>query len=325
MGGRLVGNVAVVSGGASGIGRAVASALAEEGATVVVLDKDRYGAEAVADAIARTGGSAQPLECDLLDCEAVFKKIDQTGRSLGPLDILVNCAGIAGPRHLLADLSIGDWDLINNINARGTFLLIRAVSPWMQRGGRIVNVSSGSAHRTRVVNVAYAASKGAVEAITRSAAGELAGLGINVNAVVPGIVNTGIHGPDDTPEQRLQRARTGPTANLFGCPAEVDDIAATVVFLCLPESHPITGQTVHVSAGATVQGVGSVRTVALPLHFSRADRTCPRPPPRLGEHTSRCSARPATRTSRSPRSSSAESCRRSPDGHSSEEAAWSRT
>ncbi|GHJ38697.1 SDR family NAD(P)-dependent oxidoreductase [Streptomyces sp. TS71-3] len=254
---------ALVTGAASGIGRATAVALAAKGVSVAVLDRD---AAAARDTVAliqdTTPGRALAAPCDLADIPGLRPCVDGIAEELGALDILVNCAGVVGPRGSLEELTEDAWDTVQTVDLKAPLFLARAVVPHMTavghggragvHGGRIVNVSSASAHRALAYSHAYAAAKAGLESLTRTLAGELAPRGINVNAVAPGVTASAIHGTADTEAARAERARTGPTANLFGRPCEPADVAGAIVFLCSPESRQITGQVVHVSAGAIV-------------------------------------------------------------------------
>lgn len=251
MSGQLSGQAAIVTGAASGIGRAVAVGLAAEGASVAVLDRDAAGAEDVAAAL----GSGLAVPCDLARPSEIGPAVDRAAGAFGRLDVLVNCAGILGPRTALTDVTAEAWDALHAVNVRGAVLVTQAFVPHVLRGGRggrIVNVSSAAAHRAAASSLPYASSKGALEAVTRVLAGELAPHLVNVNAVAPGITATAIYGPGDTDEARTARAREGTSANLFGRFSDPEDIAAAIVFLCSPGSRQVTGQVVHVSAGAIV-------------------------------------------------------------------------
>lgn len=248
---QLEGQAAIVTGAASGIGRAAAVGLAAQGASVAVLDRDVGAAEEVAASL--PGAVAAP--CDLARPEEIGPAVDRVAAAFGRLDVLVNCAGILGPRTALADVTAEAWDALHAVNVRGAVLATQAFVPHVLRGGRggrIVNVSSAAAHRAAASSLPYASSKGALEAVTRVLAGELAPHLVNVNAVAPGITATAIYGPDDTDEARTARAREGTSANLFGRFSDPEDIAAAIVFLCSPGSRQVTGQVVHVSAGAIV-------------------------------------------------------------------------
>jgi NAD(P)-dependent dehydrogenase (short-subunit alcohol dehydrogenase family) len=251
MSGQLSGQAAIVTGAASGIGRATAVALAGEGASVAVLDRDAAAAEEVAASVSR--GLAVP--CDLATPAEIGPAVDRAASAFGRLDLLVNSAGILGPRTMLADVTAEAWDALHAVNVRGAVLVTQAFVPHVlrgERGGRIVNVSSAAAHRAAAYSLPYASSKGALEAATRVLAGELAPHDVNVNAVAPGVTATAIYGPDDTDEARTARAREGTSANLFGRFSDPEDIAATILYLCVPGSRQVTGQIVHVSAGAIV-------------------------------------------------------------------------
>jgi NAD(P)-dependent dehydrogenase (short-subunit alcohol dehydrogenase family) len=251
MSGQLSGQAALVTGAGSGIGRATAEALAAEGASVAVLD--RAGAAAGAVAASLSGAVAAP--CDLARASEIGIAVDRVAAAFGRLDMLVNCAGILGPRTALADVTAEAWDEVHAINVRGAVLVTQAVVPHVLRGGRggrIVNVSSAAAHRAAAYSLPYASSKAALEAVTRVLAGELAPHDINVNAVAPGITATAIYGPEDSDGARTARARQATSANLFGRFSEPEDIAAAILYLCSPGSRQVTGQVVHVSAGASV-------------------------------------------------------------------------
>ena len=245
----LDGKVALVTGGASGIGAATVEALARRGARVAALDRDAEGAARSAQAAKELAGAALALGVDLSDSAAIPAAVQQVLAEFGRIDILVNCAGTSEHAALL-ELTEQAWDLVHTVNLKAPFLLMQQVARHMVErggGGRIVNVSSSSAFRARS-HVAYASSKAALVQLTRSAAAELAPYEINVNAIAPGVTRTGM-----TRGRDLEAAvREGPLANLFGRVSEPEDVAAAIVFLCLPESRQITAQTIHTSAGAVV-------------------------------------------------------------------------
>jgi NAD(P)-dependent dehydrogenase (short-subunit alcohol dehydrogenase family) len=251
----LVGQVAVVTGAASGIGRATALSLSALGAVVVGVDRLAEPLAALVADLANGGRRALSVVLDLGEAEEVASGVARITDELGRIDILVNCAGVTGPRRSLVDSEPDDMDAVLAINLRGALLLTGRVLPVMiegGRGGRIVNVSSASASRAMAYSVAYAASKAGIEGATRAIAGEVACHDINVNAVAPGVTATNIHGPEDDDEARRRRAGEGPTANLFGRASDPEDVAACVAFLCRPDARQITGQVIHVSAGAIV-------------------------------------------------------------------------
>jgi NAD(P)-dependent dehydrogenase (short-subunit alcohol dehydrogenase family) len=251
----LDGKVALVTGAASGIGRATALALADQGAAVAALDLNASGTRDVADEIAHRGGAAgMELVADLADPDAIALAVARVLAQLGRIDILANVAGIALPGDDLLGLHEDTWDRTYRVNLKAPALLLHHVARHMVDrggGGRVVNVSSSSAYRGEMAPLAYAASKAGVVALTRIAAAELGPYGVNVNAVVPGVTRTPILG-EHPPEELDAWARSGPLRNFFGRISDPEDVAAVIVFLCLPESRQITGQAIHTSAGAVV-------------------------------------------------------------------------
>ena len=188
---RLGDRVAIVTGGASGIGRAIALGLAAEGAAVAVSDIDGVRATAVASEIQDSGGQAAAIACDVSQTEQVDAMVDATVKRFGRIDILVNNAGRAA-RGFVADLSDEAWDSVIAVNVRGTFLCSRAVLRHMipQASGRIVNTASGLGQRPSPGASVYGASKAAIIHFTRSLAMEVARYGITVNAFTPGVTDT---------------------------------------------------------------------------------------------------------------------------------------
>jgi NAD(P)-dependent dehydrogenase (short-subunit alcohol dehydrogenase family) len=248
------GQVALVTGAASGIGRAVALRLAREGAAVALLDIDAAGA-------AETERLVRALEMpvrtvavavDVSDAAQVRAAVERAVAELGAPAILVNCAGISrgGP---VAELEEADWDRVQAVNLRGTYLCCRAVTPRMAAAGygRVINISSGTGVRVGPGSGAYAASKAGVIALTKALAGELAAQGVTANVVAPGVTDTAMtRGAFGTRGALEAAAREGRIANPMGVVLEPEDIAAAVAFFALPESRRITGQTLHVNAGA---------------------------------------------------------------------------
>jgi NAD(P)-dependent dehydrogenase (short-subunit alcohol dehydrogenase family) len=251
----LTGKVAIVTGGASGIGRATVSGLLQRGAVVAVLDRDEAGAKSAADEGRKAGGNAIAFTVDLVDTKLIPGIVDRVIQQFGRIDILVNAAGVAGGRQTLLELEESNWDFIHTVNLKASMFMMKSVAHHMiQRGGggRIVNISSSSAFRARQSPIAYASSKAAVVQITRSAAAELGKYDINVNAIAPGITATGMTRPLGDDEALLRVASSGPLENLFHRVSMPEDVAAAIVFLCLPASRQITAQVIHTSAGAVI-------------------------------------------------------------------------
>ncbi len=247
----LAGQVTLVTGAGGGIGRASALALAAQGAAIALVDLDQAGLQGTQDAIIEAGAAAEPYLVDLAQAAAVAPLVETVLRRYGRIDILVNCAGITGPRVTVLDADEASWDKVMAINLKAPFLLIRQIAPAMvaQGGGRIVSITSSSAHRPRNSLPAYGASKSGLAQLTRSAAADLGPYNINVNAVAPGLTATRIVSDNFTPEALAGAVREGPLSNLLQRVSQPEDIAATVLFLCQAGSRQITGQTIHVSAG----------------------------------------------------------------------------
>lgn len=251
----LEGQVALVTGGASGIGRATAHRLAALGARIAVVDRDGDGAARVAEEIEETGGAATAVTVDLQDRSAVSAVVDRVLAELGRIDILVNSAGISAAPHSSLDFSDEAFDAVMNVNVRAPFLLTRAVGNHMVErggGGRIVNLSSSAAFRPKPSPAVYAASKAAINGLTRSAAADLGLHGVNVNSVAPGMTKTPMTAGIGGDEVFDQVVSAGPLENLLHRAAEAGEVADVIVFLCLPESSQITGQVIHTSAGLVV-------------------------------------------------------------------------
>jgi NAD(P)-dependent dehydrogenase (short-subunit alcohol dehydrogenase family) len=245
----LDGKAAAVTGAAEGIGREIARHLAGAGASVAILDRNSAGAAEAARAIDGNGHRAIAIGMDLSDEISTVDAFREVAHQLGHLDILVNCAGIQN-RELITETSAELWDLLQRINSRGLFICLREAAKIMRaagKGGRIINISSmGSIHPVMPGLAAYNASKAAVNALTRSAALELSGDRITVNAILPGAVATVGAGkaPGPAPSGRVV-AGLPPLGRL----ATPTDIAAAVLFFAGTGGDAVTGQTLIVDAG----------------------------------------------------------------------------
>ena len=245
MNGKLAGKVALVTGAASGIGRAVAFQLAQEGATVSVVDMNLEGATAVVREIETSNGKAMAVQCDVSQEEQVKRAVEETADKLGQVGVLVNCAGVAGYGYL-AEMPAEEWLRIFEIHCNGTFFFTREVVKSMKQGDRIINISSIEGVQAGFFNAHYAAAKGAIIALTKSLALEVAHKGITVNAIAPGVIRTPMgemlifFAPDFDQEIPARR---------FG---EPEDIAELVTFLASPGAGYITGQAIVVDGGLTL-------------------------------------------------------------------------
>jgi NAD(P)-dependent dehydrogenase (short-subunit alcohol dehydrogenase family) len=251
----LSGKVALVTGGASGIARATVLTLLQAGAAVAALDRDEAGVNAVVEQGKQSGGKALAIAFDLTDTKSIPGVVERVIRELGRIDILVNAAGVPGRFRSLLESEEQDWDFIHTVNLKAPMLLMKHVAQHMIArggGGRIVNISSSSAFRARNSPVAYASSKAGIVQLTRSAAAELGRYDINVNAIAPGLTATGMTRPLGDAEALLNLASSGPLENLFHRVSQPEDVAAAILFLCLPGSRQITAQVIHTSAGAVV-------------------------------------------------------------------------
>jgi 3-oxoacyl-[acyl-carrier protein] reductase len=246
----IAGKSAIVTGGASGIGRAIALELGELGANVVVADTAIDSAEEVARQIESAGGRAIAVETDVTSREQVERIARRAVEEFGRIDILINNAGIMG-RAGIMEMNEADLERTLAVNLKGVMLCSQAVAKHMieQKSGKIVNLGSSLSSRASVCNISgggadYCASKAAVQAFTRVLAMELGPHGINVNAVAPGPTNTPMHtGLFEVAKVYYQNSVP------LGRLAEPEDIADVVVFLVTDAARFITGQTIHVNGG----------------------------------------------------------------------------
>lgn len=241
----LKGNVAIVTGGGQGIGRAIAEVLASHGADIVIADVNQDMAEKTASEIGSGGTKTLAVKVNVASAAEVKSMVDSVLAQWGGVDILVNNAGIARDALLLR-MKDEDWDAVLSVNLKGTFHCIKAVLPTMskQRRGRVVNIASVVGAIGNVGQANYAASKAAVMGLTRTVAREYASRGITVNAVAPGFIDTAMTASlSDSVKKGL--VENIPLARL----GTAHDVAHAVGFLVSEQAGYITGHVLHVNGG----------------------------------------------------------------------------
>lgn len=248
----LSGNVAIITGASSGIGRASAIALASQGAAVTLCARRVEKLEALAKEIEGAGGKALVIPTDVLRQEDLQRAVDQTVKTFGRVDILLNNAGVGAISPSL-DMTPEQWDSVLNTNLRAYFFMAQAAAKEMVKNkyGRIINIASilsGGVGSGMAGAINYCASKGGVVAMTEALADEFATLGVTVNAIGPGFIDTemtkGVQQMDDMYKGLLARI----PMKRFG---KAEEIAATVVYLASKEASYTTGATLYIDGGWT--------------------------------------------------------------------------
>jgi NAD(P)-dependent dehydrogenase (short-subunit alcohol dehydrogenase family) len=254
--------IVLVTGAGAGIGRAIALMMAENGATVAAADIDASAAERTAAACRGNNRRALAIEADCGDVASIDAMIGRAVSELGRLDVIVNNAGVTRYAYIM-DLSEADWDNIHRVNAKGVFFCLQRAARQMiaqferdGSGGRIINMASISGRGyAGASNAAYAASKGAVIALTKMAAQQLGRYNINVNAICPGITRTDL-GARNAVVRAAERGVTVEALNAeqekgipIGRANMPEDIAAMALFLASPGARNITGQSYNVDGG----------------------------------------------------------------------------
>lgn len=248
---RLAGQVAWISGGASGIGTATAKLFASEGAAVVIADVGDEDGEQLTGEINSAGGTAIYSSCDVGSSDQVRDSIDSTVAQFGGLNIVVNCAGIVHV-GLLHEYASEDWDQLMGVNVKGIFFSLKHAFPHFRKNDRsyMVNVGSISSHVGQRSTPAYTTSKGAVLSLTQSIALDYAAIGLRCNCVSPGITDTPMlrqhlnttPDPDETLRQRVRRVPMNRAM-------QPDDIARTILYLSCEDSAGVNGTSIVVDGG----------------------------------------------------------------------------
>ena len=250
---RLLDKVAIVTGGARGIGRAIALRYTREGASVVIADRKADEAAVTVGEIEKRGGRAIFVHTDVTDNETIESMVNETLRRYTRIDILVNNAGVA----LMRDITVAtedDWDRLNGVNLKGLWMCTKAVVPAMieNRAGKIVNMASMSGLIGYQWESIYASTKGGVISMTRELAVELCPFGINVNCICPGIIDTPIYYdidfPLDDPENLESTLKSIPLRRI----GKPDDVAGGAYFLVSDDSSYLMGQALVIDGGYTL-------------------------------------------------------------------------
>lgn len=256
----LSGKVAVVTGGAKGIGAAISRRFAEAGAAVLITGRDQATLREMANQLQATGARAEWIACDVSKPNGVEKVFEKAVNAFGTVGILINNAGIAGPTAELADVTLEDWNEVIATNLTGVFLCCKLVIPIMRRagGGKIVNIGSVSGKRPLAMRTPYTSSKLGLIGLTRSLAYEVAKYAINVNAISPWLVegerlDRVIQRMAETRSADPEAIRRELTAfSPFGRGVSADDVSNVALFLSSPAADNMTGQDINVTAGAVM-------------------------------------------------------------------------
>jgi 3-oxoacyl-[acyl-carrier protein] reductase len=239
--------VALITGGGNGIGRAVCHRLARADIAVIVADYDHGAAENVSGEIKREGGKAEALAIDVTVAREIKAVVTDVTKRYGRIDILANIAGGSFYTKRIEEFTWAEWKEVVDINLKGTFLMCREVAPVMQKqkAGRIINTASNYGITGSAMRTPYAASKAGIITFSKTLALELAGDGILVNTVAPGPTDTPRVMGKESPEARRQRWSDIP----LGRTGQPEDLAEAFYFLTTAASACITGQTLHVNGG----------------------------------------------------------------------------
>ena len=244
---RLQGKIAVVTGGAQGIGRAIALGLGREGAGVVVADLQADKAKNVVDELYGLGAEGHPVTVDVANEASVERLAKESFDRFGKVDILVNDAGVY-LKAMVVGMSEELWDRTLNVNLGGNFLCSRAFIPSMrkQKSGRIISIASGIAHYGAKEFAPYAASKAAIIGFVKALAREVGADGITANAICPGAANTTMPRSHRSEEEVMARLRSNPLGHVL----EPEDFVGPVLFLASAAASYITGQAININCGS---------------------------------------------------------------------------
>ncbi len=248
---RLMNKVAIITGGAQGIGYAYATGFASEGAKLVIADVNMEAAKTAAEALQKQGTESFAIKVDVSKTEDTQRMAQETAERLGTIDILVNNAAlfirVKMSRVPFYEIDLGEWDRLMAVNLKGPFLCSRAVFPYMKRqgGGKIINISSSRFFAGTINAAHYNASKGGVIGLTRALAREMGEYNINVNAIAPGSTFS----EDPTDKAALKFRELAASSRSIKRVQYPEDLVGTAIFLASSDSDFITGQTIAVNGG----------------------------------------------------------------------------
>ena len=249
---RLKDKVAIITGGAQGLGKAYAKRLSEEGAKVVIADI--LDGKALQQKIEEKGGEALALYTDVSDEQSVEEMVTKTTERFGRIDILINNAAVFANIKLkpFFELSAQEWDQLMQVNLKGTFLCCKAVYPQMKKqgSGKIINVSSGTFFKGMPYFIHYVTSKGGIIAFSRALAREVGDNGISVNVIAPGYTLSDTLLETPMLDEKMNTTMLG--TRCFKRDELPEDLTGTIVFLASDESDFITGQTIVVDGGSVL-------------------------------------------------------------------------
>jgi NAD(P)-dependent dehydrogenase (short-subunit alcohol dehydrogenase family) len=247
MSGKLAGKVALITGANRGLGKAMALALAGEGAAIALVARDRQALENTAEEVWRTGSGAQVFQADVTSEQQVLRVEKEVAEAFGRVHILINNAGI-NIRKQLIEFSLDEWRRVLDASLTSTFLMCRAFVPHMQGSGygRVINLASTMAHVSLPGRTAYSAGKSAILGLTRALALELAPQGITVNAISPGPFATEMNTPLIENEELNRQFVAKIPLGRWG---RVEEVGQLAVYLCAPEAGFITGTDVLIDGG----------------------------------------------------------------------------
>ena len=254
---RFKDKVALITGAGSGIGRATALRLSEEGAKIIVADIDSDGGRKTVDMVTAQGGQAAFVKCDVADEGDVKNVVAEAIRIFGKIDTLCNIAGFPQKSTLIGDCDVAFWEKVFFINVKGPWMLSKHALPELKKTkGTITNITTVGLHRPRAGQTVYGSSKGAVYSLTKTTAMEFAPYGIRVNCIAPGPVNTPMLPKfiaADFTEDVIEQVKGG---TALGKLVEPEDIANAIAFLASDDASKITAMELYVDSGSFVGGRG---------------------------------------------------------------------